>query len=138
MKLLIPGNGNQVSNRKVAIEYIAKNIIDVKSIDQKAGNITSIEGDHFHVSAYAETTAAFVSTPGVDKSKNSIYESGLTTLMYRQIKNDKRSFIYEVDPEKIFVKPGSSSAEWPEVDKVATRIWVCTDEGFRLFDRRSE
>ena len=138
MKLLKPGTGNQVSNRKIAIEYIANNIIDVKSVDHKAGNITSTDGALFHVSAYAESSAAFVSTPGVDKSKHSIYESGLIALMYRQIKNDKRSFIYEVDSIQIFVKPGSSSADWTEVDKVATRIWVCTSEGTRLFDRREK
>ena len=71
MKLLTSGTGNQVSNRKVAIEYIAGNIIDVKSVDQKAGNITSIDGDRYHVSAYAETTAAFISTPGVPLCQDS-------------------------------------------------------------------
>ena len=51
--------------------------------------------------------------------------------MYRQLKNDKRSFIYEVDPTKIRVKAKSSSAEWLAIDKVATRVWVCTQEGVR-------
>jgi hypothetical protein len=50
------------------------------------------KGTRYHVSAYAETGAAFVSTPGVDKSKYSIYASGVTALMYRQLKNDQRSF----------------------------------------------
>lgn len=67
------------------------------------------------MSAYAETGAAFVSTPGVDKSKYSIYASGVTALMYRQLRNDQRSFVYEVDPDDVEVAPGSTSAEWTVV-----------------------
>jgi len=82
MNLLEPGTGNQISNRKKAIDYITNNIIEVKSIDLKEGNITAKDGTSYHVSAYAETPAAFVSTPGVDRSMHSIYASGLCTLMF--------------------------------------------------------
>ena len=78
-------------------------------------------------SAYAESSAAFVSTPDVDNSEYSIYASKYPALMFRQLKNDKRSFIYEVTPTDIATKPNSSSAEWAEIDKAAMRIWVCTD-----------
>jgi hypothetical protein len=135
MNLLVPGNGNQSANRIKAIQYITENILDVDSTDLKSGNISTKDGISYHVSAYAETTAAFVSTPGVDKSQYSIYASGLLTLMFRQLKNDKRSFIYEVDPSKITVKANSSSAEWPNIDKVATRIWICTKENVKLINR---
>ena len=79
MKLLKPGTGNQSANRKIAIQYIVDNIIDTASVDNNSGNITGTDGKSFHVSAYAETSAAFISTPGVAKSKHSIYESGLVT-----------------------------------------------------------
>ena len=138
MKLLNPGTGNQSVNRKIAVQYIADKIIDTETIDLKAGNITSKDGTTYHVSAYAESPAAFVSTPGVDKSQYSIYTSGLRTLMYRQLNGDKRSFIYEVDPSKIKTKPNSSSAEWPAIDKVSTRIWICTDDLVKLIDRREQ
>lgn len=136
MKLLKPGTGNQNSNRRKAILYISENIIDTDTRDFQAGNITSKDGVMYHVSAYAETPAAFVSTPGVDKSQYSIYASGLRTLMFRQLKNDKRSFIYEVDPSKITLKPKSSTAQWPDIEKVSTRIWICTDDQVRLINRR--
>ncbi len=137
MNLLTPGTGNQNSNRKKAVQFIVDNIIDTETCEMSAGNIISKDGIAYHVSAYAESTAAFISTPGVDKSKHSIYASGLITLMYRQLKNDKRSFIYEVDPTKIPVKPNSTSAEWTDIDKVSTRIWVCTDDQIKLIDRRT-
>lgn len=136
MKLLKPGNGNQVANRLKAIKYIAEQIIDTDSYDLNSGMIVAKDGSKYHVSAYAETTAAFVSTPGVDRSKNSIYESGLLSLMYRQLKDDQRSFIYEVDPQDIYVKPNSNSAEWVDVDKASTRIWVCTEKGVTPYDKR--
>ena len=135
MNLLKPGTGNQNANRKVAIQYITENLFDVESIDLRAGKITAVDGASWHVSAYAETSAAFVSTPGVDKSQYSIYASGLPALMFRQLKNEKRSFVYEVDPPTIPVKSNSSSAEWSDIEKVSTRIWVCTDEKVTLIDR---
>jgi hypothetical protein len=55
--------------------------------------------------------------------------------MFRQLKHDKRSFVYEVDPRKIMLKPRSSSAEWLDVSKVATRIWVCTNDEIKLIDK---
>jgi hypothetical protein len=137
MKLLKPGTGNQNANRKAAIQYIVEHIIDTDTYDLKAGNITSKDGTSYHVSAYAESSAAFVSTPGVDKSKYSIYASGLLTLMFRQIKNDDRSFIYEVDPAKIYVKPNSTSAQWSDIEKASSRIWICTDEIVKPIDRRT-
>jgi hypothetical protein len=114
MKLLTPGTGNQRANREKAIGYITENLVETESIDLKAGHITAKDGSTYHVSAYAETSAAFVSTPGLDKSQNSIYASGLLSLMYRQLKNDKRSFVYEVDPSRIKTRPSSSTAEWSD------------------------
>lgn len=135
MKLLQPGTGNQVANRKKAIQYITDNIIEAKTIDVTSGNITATDGISYQVSAYAETSAAFVSTPNVDKSRYSIYASGLRALMFRQLKNDERSFVYEVDPPEIPIKPNSSSAEWSDIAKVSTRIWICTKEQITLIDK---
>jgi len=137
MKLLKPGTGNQVANRKKAVKYIAKHVIDTESCDPDSGSIVAKDGRKYHVSAYAETSAAFVTTPGVDKTKNSIYASGLVALMYRQLENDQRSFIYEIDPQEIRVKPNSNSAEWHDVRKASTRIWLCTEDKITLtIDRR--
>ena len=138
MNLLKPGTGNQSANRQKAIEYIADNILEVVNIDLRAGNITTSDGSTYHVSAYAESSAAFVSTPGVDKSEHSIYASGCPALMFRQLKNDKRSFVYEVTPADIVTKPNSSSAEWAEIDKAAKRIWVCTDTQVKFIERTSK
>jgi pyruvate formate-lyase activating enzyme-like uncharacterized protein len=60
MKLLTPGTGNQKANRKKAIQYIADNILDVAEFDLKSGNITTMEGERYHVSAYAETGAVLI------------------------------------------------------------------------------
>ena len=138
MKLLKPGNGNQSANRQKAVQFIADNILDVESINFKLCNITTTDGRTYHVSAYAETPAAFVSTPGVDKSEYSIYASGLPTLMFRQLKNDERAFIYEVNPSDIVTKPNSSSADWEEISKVAKRIWICTKSKINCIDRKSK
>jgi hypothetical protein len=136
MNLLTPGTGNQLANRNIALQYIVDKIINTESYDMKKGTITSVEGTMFHVSAYAESSAAMISTPNVDKSKNSIYASGLRTLMFRQLKRDPRSFIYEIDPAEI--KTDSTSAEWDEIKKSARRMWVCTEEIEKLiFDRRT-
>ena len=135
MNILRPGNGNQSANRKAAVEYITSNIFDVESMDVATGIITTTDGVSYQVLAYAETTGAFVSTPNVTKSKNSIYSSGFTALMFRQLKNDKRSILYEVDPPKIYVKPGSSTAEWSDISRVATRKWICTSDEIRLIER---
>ncbi len=135
MKLLKTGNGNQKANRQAAVEYITSNIFEVESMDVATGIITTTEGVSYQVSAYAETAGAFVSTPGVKNSKNSIYTSGLPVLMFRQLKNDKRSIVYEVDPPKIYVKPGSSTAEWSDISRVATRKWICTSDEIRPIER---
>ena len=135
MNILKPGTGNQSANRRAAVEYITSNIFEAESVDIASGKFTSTDGDSYQVSAYAETPAAFVSTPNVDKSQYSIYASGLRALMFRQLKNDKRSFVYEVDPQKITLKPKSSSAEWSDVSKVATRIWVCTSDEIKLIEK---
>ena len=86
MNILKPGNGNQRANRKTAIEYITSNMFEVDSMDVDSGIITTKDGVSYQVSAYAETSGAFVSTPKVEKSKNSIYASGLPVLMFRQLK----------------------------------------------------
>lgn len=138
MNILKPGTGNQIANRKAAIEYITSKILEAESVDLSTGIITTTDGVSYQVSAYAETSGAFVSTPNVEKSRNSIYSSGLCVLMFRQIKNDERSFVYEVDPPKIFVKPNSSTAEWPDISKVARRIWVCTEDEIRLVDKTAK
>jgi len=101
-------------------------------MDVASGIIKTKDGVSYHVSAYAETAGAFVSTPNVEKSRNSIYVSGFPVLMFRQLKNDKRSILYEVDPPKIYVKPGSSTAEWAAVGKAAKRKWICTPDEIRL------
>lgn len=134
MNLLKPGNGNQKSNRRIAIKYIVDNILDVASFDYASGNITTNDSGSFHVSAYTGN-AAFVSTPGTDKSKYSIYESGLPTLMFRQLERDERSFIYEVNPVEVVTKPNSSTAEWEDIDKVATRVWICTEGHVKVINR---
>ncbi len=134
MNLLKPGIGNQKVNRKAAVEYITSNIFEVESIDVATGIITTTDGVSYQVSTYAETTGAFVSTPSVTKSKNSIYASGLPALMFRQLKNDKRSILYEVDPLKLYVKPNSSTAEWSDVSKAATRKWICTSDEILLIE----
>jgi len=136
MSLLKTGTGNQVANRKKAVEFIATHVIETESYDLDSGTISAKDGRKYHESAYAETSAALVSTPGVDRSRNSIYESGLISLMYRQLKRDQRTFVYEVDPERIHVKPGSSEAAWADVDKASTRAWVCVDNRVQLIDRR--
>jgi hypothetical protein len=134
MNILKPGIGNQSANRKAAVEFITSNIFDVESMDVATGIITTTDGVSYQVSAYAETAGAFVSTPNVTKSKNSIYSSGLTALMFRQLKNDKRSVLYEVDPPKLYVKPNSSTAEWTDISKAATRKWICTSDEIRLIE----
>ncbi len=138
MNLLTPRTGNQSTNRLKAIEYIADHILEVTDIDLRAGNIKTKDGSAYHISAFAESVAAFITTPGVDKSKYSIYASGHPTLMFRQIKKDKRSFIYEVDPTDILMKPNSSSADWSEIDKAAKRIWVCTETQVKCIDRTNK
>jgi hypothetical protein len=135
MNILKPGTGNQKANRQAAVEYIASNIFEVDSMDVATGIITTTDGVSYQVSAYAESAGAFVSTPGVKNSKNSIYTSGLPVLMFRQLKNDKRSILYEVDPPKIYVKPGSSTAEWSDISRVATRKWICTSDEIRPIER---
>lgn len=134
MNLLKPGNGNQKANRKAAVEYVSSNIFDVESMDVATGIITTKDGDSYQVSAYAETAGAFVSTPKTTKSLNSIYSSGFPALMFRQLKNDKRSILYEVDPPKLHVKPNSSTAEWSDISKAATRKWICTKDEIRLIE----
>lgn len=135
MKLLKPGTGNQDANRKAATEYITSAILDAESVDLATGVITTTDGESYQVFPYAGTPGAFVSTPKVKNAKNSIYASGHKALMYRQLKNDDRSFIYEVDPPKIFVKPNSSTAEWADISKVAIRIWICKKDEIRLIDK---
>jgi hypothetical protein len=60
MRLLEPGTGNQINNRKKALLYIAENIIDTDSYDLKANTIITKNGDRYHVSAYAETVIAAI------------------------------------------------------------------------------
>jgi hypothetical protein len=131
VNILKPGNGNQKANRQAAVEFIASKILEVESMDVASGRLTTIDGVSYQVTAYAETAGAFVSTPNVKNSKNSIYASGLPVLMFRQLKNDKRSILYEVDPPKLYVKPNSSTAEWSAVGKAATRKWICTPDEIR-------
>ena len=131
MNILKPGTGNQSANRKAAVEFIASKILEVESADVSTGIIKTKDGVYYKVSAYAETAGAFVSTPNVENSKNSIYASGFPALMFGQLKNDKRSILYEVDPPKIYVKPNSSTAEWSDISKVATRKWICTNDEIR-------
>ena len=135
MNILKPGHGNQKANKKAAVEFVSSSIFDVESMDVATGIITTTDGVSYQVSAYAETTGAFVSTPNVQNSKNSIYSSGFTALLFRQLKNDKRSIMYEVDPKKIYVKPNSSTAEWSDISKVATRKWICTSDEIRLIEK---
>jgi len=135
MNILKPGPGNQNANRKAAIEFISSKILEAESVDFATGIITTKDGVSYQVLAYAETVGAFVSTPNVEKSRNSIYTSGLPVLMFRQLKNDKRSILYEVDPPKIYVKPNSSTAEWSDISRVATRKWICTSDEIRLIER---
>ena len=135
MNILKPGNGNQTANRKAAVEYVTSKIFEVESADSATGIITTTDGVSYQVLAYAETPGAFVSTPNVAKSKNSIYSSGFSALMFRQLKNDKRSILYEVDPKDIHVKAGSSTAEWSDISKAASRKWICTSEEIRLIER---
>ena len=135
MNLLNPGAGNQKANRQAAVEYVGSNIFEVDSMDVATGIITTTDGVSYQVLAYAETAGAFVSTPGVKNSKNSVYSSGLPVLMFRQLKNDKRSIVYEVNPPKIYVKPGSSTAEWSDISRVATRKWICTVDEIRPIER---
>ena len=135
MNILKPGTGNQSANREAATEFITSKIFEIETVDIASGRFTSTDGNSYQVSAYAETRGAFVSTPKTENSKNSIYASGLPALMFRQIKNDNRSFVYEVDPLKIHVKANSSTAEWTDISKVARRIWVCTHDEIRLIDK---
>ena len=135
MNLLKTGPGNQSANRKAAVEYITSNIFEAESVDIASGKFTSTDGDSYQVSAYAETPAALISTPKVDESQSGTDASRLRVLMFRQLKHDKRSFVYEVDPQKITLKPRSSSAEWLDVSKVATRIWVCTSDEIKLINK---
>ena len=135
MNILKPGTGNQSANRKAAIEFITSKIFEEASVDLATGIITTTDGVSYQVSAYAETAGAFVSTPNVEKSRNSIYTSGLPVLMFRQLKNDKRSILYEVDPPKIYVKPNTSTAEWSDISRVASRKWICTTDEIRLIER---
>lgn len=135
MKILKPGVGNQKANKKAAVEFVTSNIFEVESKDAATGIITTTDGVSYQISAYAETTGAFVSTPNVRNSKNSIYTSGLPALMFRQLKNDNRSILYEVDPLKIHVKPNSSTAEWSDISKAATRKWICTSDEIRVIEK---
>lgn len=135
MNLLKPGTGSQKANRQAAVEYVCSNVFEVESMDVATGIIATKAGVSYQVLAYAETAGAFVSTPKVENSKNSIYASGLPVLMFRQLKNDKRSILYEVEPKKIYVKPGTSTAEWSDISRVATRKWICTNDEIRPIER---
>jgi hypothetical protein len=123
MNILKPGPGNQSANRKAAVEYITSNIFEAESVDVASGRFTSTDGDSYQVSAYAETPAALISTPKVDESQPGTDASRLRVLMFRQLKHDKRSFVYEVDPQKITLKPRSSSAEWFLARRDSSRVF---------------
>jgi hypothetical protein len=135
MKLLTPGPGNKGRNTKAATEYITSKLLEAESVDLDSGRLTTSDGNSYQVSVYADTPAALVSTPNVAKTQESIYASGLKALLFRQLKRDKRSFVYEVDPETITRRPNSSTAEWTEVSKAATRIWICSADEVRLIDK---
>ncbi len=135
MNLLTLGAGNKGRNIKAATEYITSKLLEVESADLEAGAFTTPDGDSYQVSAYAETTAALMSIPKVDKAQQGKPVSGPRALMFRQLKNDRRSFIYEVDPPTITRRTRSSTAEWSEVSKAATRIWICTNDEVRLIDK---
>ena len=133
MALLKPGTGNQRRNREKAIKFLESEIFEISQTDIDDGTITIEEGTTYKVSAYAETPAAFVSTPGRDISENSIYETGLPALMVRQLK-DGRIFVYEVNPYDI--STDTNTAEWKVVDKASTRVWIHKNGQTNLSDRR--
>lgn len=135
MAILKPGTGNQITNRKAAIRFLADEIFDLAEADYGAATITVEEGTTYKVSAYAETTAAFVSTPGKDKSEYSIYQSELPHLMVQQFKGGDRMAVYEVNPQNISVQGNSNSAEWKEVERAAVRVWIYKDGKFRVTER---
>lgn len=141
MKLLSPGNGNQSENNKKAIQFIAKHIFEVENenvhLDKR--QIVDKEGVKYQVCAYAESTAAFVSTPGKNReTDDSIYIANLPTLMFQQIKNDSRYIIYEVDLNelKTYQKPSICNVEWKDVQKISRRTWVWKDGEIKVFDKR--
>ena len=57
--------------------------------------------------------------------------------MFRQLKHDKRSFIYEFNPPDITVKANSSSADWTVIEKASSRIWICTKDQVKLIEKTS-
>ncbi len=120
MKLLKPGNRNTHSNKRMAIDFITGNILNIKSKDYKLGTVVSENNHSYCVSAYAETGQAFIKTPDTDIAKHSIYASGLCSLMLRQLK-DGRLFIYEVEPSDVKLKQGSSTAPWNVIKDVAKK-----------------
>jgi hypothetical protein len=134
MKLLVPG-GSRKQNRRKAVQFVVDNIMPASSFDAESGAVISEAGDTFMVSAYAESSAAFVSTPGKDKTEHSIYASGHKVLLVRQLKNDSRIFVYQVDPTAIPPPKNSNTVQWPEIQRVAEKVWVCRDGVVQLHTR---
>lgn len=134
MKLLTPGTGNQRANKASAVRFIAERVLDVASMNEVSGEIVTSAGDTFTVSAYAETTAAFVKTPGKDKDEYSIYASGHRALMVRQLK-DGRIFVYQLDSRAVEPRSGSSSVPWEDIRRAAERTWVCQGDKVREFGK---
>ena len=120
MRVLKLGNGNQVRNKKLAMEFITKHF-DAEIIDKKT--VRTKDWGLCHVSAYTHPKGAMISTPsskdqnygGVDWHKND------HVILFRDI-GDGRCIIYICKIEPLFEHRtiGHHGVLWENIGKIAS------------------
>ena len=129
VRVLKPGNGNQVRNKKLAMQFIAKHL-NAETIDPKE-TVRTANWGLCHVSAYTDPKSAMISTPkkddqiygGADWHKND------HKILFRDV-GDGRCIIYICKIERLFDSPEKkrNGVTWENIEKLSSHTEVLKSE----------
>ena len=113
------GNGNQVSNKKKAMRYVAHHFAAIQ-LDKKT--LKTKDWGMCHFSAYTHPTGAMISTPNKpDQHYGGVeWHSNDHIILFRELEDGKcMIYVCEIEPLLDMRTIGHHGVKWADLEKVA-------------------
>jgi hypothetical protein len=127
-RVLKLGNGNQITNKKKAIQFIAQHI-NAQIVDKNT--VSSDKWGLCHVAAYTDFKGAMISTPNrADNNYEDVaWHLRNHIIMFRDV-GDGRCIIYVCKIEPLFGRRtiGHHGVKWEDIQEIASHVEVLKSE----------
>ena len=125
IRVLKLGNGNQVKNKKLALEFIAKHFNKAQVIDKRTISIP--QWGNCHVSAYTHPKGAMISTPNKNDQDygGTEWHKNEHIILFRDVGDGRcKIYINKIEPLFNYRTIGHHGVLWKKIEELSEKTEI--------------